>query len=320
MRIGSIGSAERFLEGLMDYRFYTLDVFTTERFGGNPLAVVLDAEALSSAEMQLIAREFGLSETVFVLKPTLPAHTAKVRIFTPVSELPFAGHPTVGSAILIAEQAAERNGMGDSDQDAIVVLEETIGTVRVGVRKRQGAAAFAEFDAPKLPEEAGEAPSTDRIALALGLMPGEVGFENHRPTVFSAGLPYVFVPVRGLDAIARIKTQTQHWADTFGGRGAVYAYCRETVHTHSAFHARMFDPGHNIAEDPATGSAAAAFAAVVYRFDDARDGQTRLEIEQGFEMGRPSHIMLELQVQGGTLKGVRIGGHAVIVQQGTIAV
>jgi trans-2,3-dihydro-3-hydroxyanthranilate isomerase len=304
----------------MEYRFHTLDVFTTERFGGNPLAVVLDADTLSSAQMQTIAREFGLSETVFVVNSSLPAHTARVRIFTPAIELPFAGHPTVGTAILLAELAAERNGIGGSDQDSLVVLEEAIGSVRVGVRRRGGGPAFAEFDAPKLPEEVGSAPASERIAATLGLMPSEVGVENHRPTVFTAGLPYIFVPVRGLDEIARIRPQVQHWQETFGERGAVYAYCRETVHTRSAFHARMFDPGHDIPEDPATGSAVAAFAAVVHRFDRRPDGQTRIGIEQGFEMGRPSHITLELQVQGGTLKGVRIGGHAVGVLKGTITV
>lgn len=304
----------------MDYRFQTLDVFTTERFGGNPLAVVLDADTLNSARMQSIAREFALSETVFVVKSSLPAHTARLRIFTPVAELPFAGHPTVGAAIVLAELAAERNGLADQHQDSLVVIEETIGTVRVGISRRRGEAAFAEFDAPKLPEEMGEPPAPERIAATLGLMPSEVGFENHRPTVFSAGLPYVFVPVRGLDDIARIRPQAQHWAETFGNRGAVYAYCRETVHTRSSFHARMFDPGHDIPEDPATGSAAAALAAVVHRFDQRPDGQTRLVIEQGFEMGRPSHIWLELQVQGSMLKGVRIGGHAVGVLKGTISV
>jgi trans-2,3-dihydro-3-hydroxyanthranilate isomerase len=304
----------------MDYRFHTLDVFTTERFGGNPLAVVLDADALTSAEMQTIAREFGLSETVFVLKSAQPAHTAKVRIFTPASELPFAGHPTVGTAILLAELAAERNGMADRDQDSLVVLEETIGTVRVGVRRRKGVAAFAEFDAPKLPEAVGEPPAIERIAAALGLMASEVGFENHRPTAFSAGLPYVFVPVRGLGEIARIRVQPQYWTEAFAEKGAIFAYCRETVHTRSAFHARMFAPGLGVTEDPATGSAAAAFAAVVHRFDGTPDGQTQLVVEQGFEMGRPSHISLELQVLAGALKGVRIGGHAVGVLEGTIKV
>ncbi len=304
----------------MDYRFHTLDVFTTERFGGNPLAVVLDADALTSNQMQTIAGEFGLSETVFVLKSAQAAHTAKLRIFTPGAELPFAGHPTVGAAILLAEIAAERNGLIDQDQDSLVVLEETIGTVRVGVKRRKGETAFAEFDAPKLPEEVGEAPPSDRIAQALGLMPNEIGVENHRPTVFSAGLPFVLVPVRGLGEIARIRLQRQHWPEVFGDKWAVYAYCRETLHTRSSFHARMFAPGLGVIEDPATGSAVAAFAAAIHRFDGTPDGQTRLNIEQGYEMGRPSQIALELQVQGGQLKGVRIGGHAIGVLTGTIKI
>jgi trans-2,3-dihydro-3-hydroxyanthranilate isomerase len=304
----------------MDYRFHTLDVFTTERFGGNPLAVVLDADPLSSAQMQAVAREFGLSETVFVLKSSQPAHTAKVRIFTPTSELPFAGHPTVGTAILMAELAATRNDMTDRDQDSLVVLEEAIGTVRIGVRRRKGVAAFAEFDAPRLPGPIGEPPSAERIATTLGLMANEIGFENHRPTAYSAGLPFVFVPIRGLNEIARIRIQPQHWSDTYADKGALFAYCRETVHTRSAFHARMFAPGLGVTEDPATGSAVAAFAAAVHRFDGTPDGQTRLVIEQGFEMGRPSHITLELQVLAGALKGVRIGGHAVGVLEGRIRV
>lgn len=304
----------------MDYRFHTLDVFTTERFGGNPLAVVLDADALNSAQMQTIAREFGLSETVFVVKSALPAHSAKLRIFTPGSEVPFAGHPTVGTAILLAELAAEKNGLADRDQESLVVMEETIGTVRVGVRRRKDGTAYAEFDAPKLPEELGEAPATERIAQALGLMSSEIGFENHRPTVFTAGLAFTFVPVRGLADTARIRLQPQHWAEAFGEKGAIYIYCRETLHTRSAFHARMFWPGAGVSEDPATGSAAAAFAAVVHRFDGTPDGTTRLSIEQGYEMGRPSEIALELQVQGSQLKGVRIGGHAVGVTRGMISV
>src|SRR5262245_14191532 len=134
----------------MGLDYHVLDVFTDTRFGGNPLAVVLGADDLDGARMQTIAREFNLSETVFVLK----AHTAKVRIFTPSSELPFAGHPTVGAAVLLSEMKASVSGAGE----ALVVLEAPIGTLRVGVRMRRGVAAFAEFDAPKLPEESGALP------------------------------------------------------------------------------------------------------------------------------------------------------------------
>ena len=134
----------------MHLHYHVLDVFTDKRFSGNPLAVVLDADGLDGAQMQTIAREFNLSETIFVLKAENPAHTARVRIFTPAAELGFAGHPTVGCAILLAEMRSPALVNGS---DAIVVLEESIGAVRVGVRMRAGTASFAEFDAPKLPEE-----------------------------------------------------------------------------------------------------------------------------------------------------------------------
>src|SRR5262249_27393878 len=159
--------------------YYVLDVFTRTPFHGNPLAVVLEADALETGRMQTIAKEFNLSETVFVQKPEREAHTARIRIFTPGREVPFAGHPTVGTGVLLAEL---RFTHGGSNGEALVVLEEKIGIVRVGVRLRAGVAPFAEFDAPKLPEDLGALPPTDRIAAALGLRTGEIGFENHRPT------------------------------------------------------------------------------------------------------------------------------------------
>jgi len=302
----------------MHLDYHIVDVFTDKRFGGNPLAVVLDADALDGARMQTIAREFNLSETVFVLKPQNRAHTARVRIFTPMAELPFAGHPTVGAATLLGElrtPAANDNG---GQGDALIVLEEAIGIVRVGVRLRQGTAAYAEFDAPKLPEESGSVPSTDRLAAALGLIPGEIGFENHRPTRYTAGNAFAFVPVASLAAIGKARVSSTH-GEAVKGQGA-FLYCRQTVHTASAFHARMFAPDNGIAEDPATGSAAAAFAGVVHRFDGLPDGTHKRIIEQGFEMGRPSLISLSLEIAAGKLGVVRVGGHAVRVAEGKIEV
>ena len=177
----------------MALRLHTLDVFTERRFGGNPLAVVHDADALDGKQMQTIARELNLSETVFLLKPENPAHSAKVRIFTPGRELPFAGHPTIGTAILLAELRSARSSNGE--RDAIIVLEQAIGTVRVGVRLRAGQAPFAEFDAPKLPEKAGTLAARDRLADALGLLPREIGFENHTALRIAAGNTFAFVPV-----------------------------------------------------------------------------------------------------------------------------
>jgi trans-2,3-dihydro-3-hydroxyanthranilate isomerase len=301
----------------MRLKFHTLDVFTETRFGGNPLAVVHDADALTDGQMQTIAREFALSETVFVQKSERPAHTAKLRIFTPGLELPFAGHPTVGTAVLLAElRAPEING----DHDALIVLELKVGTVRVGARQRPGKTTFAEFDVPKLPERGIALPSNDQLAAALGLIASEIGFENHRPTVYSAGVPFAFVPVASRDVIERANVQTQQWQEVFKDPypGGAFLYTRECVHASAQFHARMFWPSAGVLEDPATGGAAAAFAGVVHQFDSPRDGLHKRDIEQGFEMGRPSLINLSIEVRGNKLVGARIGGHAVRVTEGTI--
>jgi trans-2,3-dihydro-3-hydroxyanthranilate isomerase len=297
--------------------YHILDVFTNQRFGGNPLAVVLGADGLEPKRMQTIAREFNLSETVFVAKPQNQAHSAQVRIFTPAIEVPFAGHPTVGTAALLAQL---KSPAPSGDGDALIVLEEEIGPVRVGVRLRPGAAPFAEFDAPKLPQESGTLPPADRLAAALGLIPAEIGFENHRPTRFAAGNMFAFVPVASLEAMAKARVASTHWGTAFQGGIGAFLYCRQTVHNTSAFHARMFAPEHGVPEDPATGSAAVGFAGVVHRFDALPDSLHKRTIEQGFEMGRPSLIELSLQVEGSKLEAVRIGGHAVRVAEGMIEV
>lgn len=303
----------------MRLAFHTLDVFTERRFGGNPLAVVLGADALDTAQMAAIAREFNLSETVFVLKAENPMHSARMRIFTPGGEIPFAGHPTVGTAALLAELRTPAAG---GERDAIVALEQQIGTVRVGVKLKPNLAAFAEFDAPKLPERIGEPAPVERLSAALGLLPNEIGFENHKPSRFTAGNAFVFVPVASLEAIAKAEIRPQHWAAASWGASIVgtFLYTRQCIHTTSAFHARMFAPDFGVPEDPATGSAAAAFAGVIQHFDSPLDGPQRRIIEQGFEMGRPSFIQLSLAIKGGRLDTVRIGGHAVPVMSGTLEV
>lgn len=302
----------------MRLSFNTLDVFTDRRFGGNPLAVVHGAGGLTGGQMQAIAREFNLSETVFVLPSENPAHSARLRIFTPLKELPFAGHPTVGAAALLAEN---KFGPG-RDADALIVLEEGIGTIRVGVRLRKDQPPFAEFDAPKVPVEAGKLPPVDVLAAGLGLIPSEIGFENHRPVCYAAGSAFAFVPVASREAIARARVNGAHWAAAFQEQGIVgaYIYTRQCEHTTSAFHVRMFAPDVGVPEDPATGSAAVCFAGVIERFDDLRDGTHRRTIEQGFEMNRPSFLSLVLHVEGQRLQGVRIGGQSVRVSEGTIEV
>jgi trans-2,3-dihydro-3-hydroxyanthranilate isomerase len=302
----------------MALTFHTLDVFTDRRFGGNPLAVVLGADELAPPQMQTIARELNLSETVFVLKPDNPAHSAKIRIFTPGRELPFAGHPTIGTAILLAEL---RTPLANGERDAIIMLEQAIGTVRVGVRSRAGQAPFAEFDAPKLPQKAGTLAARDRLAGALGLLPREIGFENHTALRIAAGNTFAYVPVTSLDAIAKARVNGAHWAATFPDNevDGVYLYSRECVHKGAAFHARMFAPQLGVPEDPATGAAAVGFAGVLREFDVLPDGAHKRVIEQGYEMDRPSAIVLTLIVAGSKLDTVRIGGNAVRVVDGTMA-
>ena len=221
-----------------ELRFFTLDVFTETALAGNPLAVVVDADGLDDQRMQAIAREFNLSETVFVLEPRNPVHSARVRIFTPTRELPFAGHPTIGAACLIGHlRAQDMLGTGDLR----IVLEEPVGDVVCLVRRRQGRALAADFALPRLPERLEGAPTPAEIALGLGLTPDDIGFDRHQPSLFSAGAPFLFVPVRSLPAVARPRLGDMPWSQNLGP--AAYLYTREVVETGSAFHARMFGGG-----------------------------------------------------------------------------
>jgi trans-2,3-dihydro-3-hydroxyanthranilate isomerase len=301
----------------MALTYHILDVFTDRPFGGNPLAVVLDSDRLSSADMQTIAREFNLSETVFVLTPTSSGHTARIRIFTPSRELAFAGHPTLGAAVLLAELRAP---LLNGDRDAIIALEEEIGSVRVGVRLRPQAAAYGEFDAPKTASTLERLPEPEEISAAVGLIPTEIGFENHKPTLLRASNTFAFVPVSNLEAMTKVKVAPLHWSRAFTARGihGVYLYTRQCVRVQSAFHARMFAPDLGVPEDPATGSASAGFAHVINEFDDLPDGTHKRAIEQGIEMGRPSAITLTMTIGRGKLETVRIGGHAIRVAEGTL--
>lgn len=303
----------------MAHRFYTLDVFTQRAFAGNPLAVVLGADDLDDARMQAIAAEFGLSETVFLVAPENAAHNARARIFTPVRELPFAGHPTVGAAVLLAH-LRYGEAEDETERDAMVMIEEEVGLIRAGVRLITDRASFAVFDVPALPKADDCVPPLDDLVHAVGLVASDIGFDNHRLIGAGLGISFVFVPVHDREALARARLNHVFWQAAFGGTpaSAAYLYCRDAEEEGHDFRARMFAPDFGVVEDPATGAAAAAFAAVLARFDPLGDGEHRLWIEQGYEIGRPSQIMLELEMAGGALDAVRIGGHAVIVQEGTI--
>lgn len=293
------------------------DVFTGESLSGNPLAVVFDAEGLADGRMQAIAREFNLSETVFVLPPENPAHSARIRIFTPGRELPFAGHPTVGTAIALAERDGVRN-----DLDAVSVLEEAVGPVRCVVRFPEGTAAFAEFDLPRLSQRLAAEFDTQKVADALCISAADIGFENHRLSLWNAGVPFVMVPVRSPQVATQIAFDPHLWEKAMASAGdrtlSAYVYSRGGEDHNAQFHARMFSPDMGIPEDPATGGAVAAMSGAIHHFDALGDGRHALMIEQGVEMGRPSHIHLHIEAESGRIARARIGGQAAKIASGQL--
>src|SRR5262245_16954282 len=294
-------------------RFAVYDVFTETPFAGNPLAVVFDADALSDAQMQTIAREFNLSETVFIRSAAKTRRAAAIRIFTPTKELPFAGHPTIGAAVALAES---QYGAREA-RDMVFVLDAVIGPVRCGVKIAAGAASFAEFATPRLAQPAGSDPSVEAAAHALGLGPADIGFSAHKPSVFSVGVPFAMIPVASTQALARAKPAAESLSQALGAT-EIYVYTRAEREAAYSFRARMFAPEIGIIEDPATGGAAAAFAGVLARFEDLPDGWHTLPIMQGVEMGRPSLIGLEVQIEKAALAGARIAGKAVKISEGVL--
>ncbi len=301
-----------------DYAIY--DVFTDRKLAGNPLAVIFDGAGLSDQAMQAIAAEMNLSETVFILPADHASHTARIRIFTPGRELPFAGHPTVGSAIALAE----RTYHGDAaSMDIVSVLEETVGPVRCAVRVRPGEASFAEFDLPRISVSHPEH-QLDRqgLADALSVKASAIGFENHLPMVWSAGVPFLLVPLHDVASMESVDFDPQLWERvaplTEGRLTSAYLYCRGGVHHGAKFHARMFSPDMGISEDPATGSAVAALSGAIHHFDGLPDGHHPMMIEQGVEMGRPSYIHLQVEVKDGGISRARIGGQAVRLATGIL--
>ena len=298
-------------------RFHTLDVFTDSRFGGNPLAVVLGGESLPDATMQLVAREFNLSETVFVLPPNHPDATHRARIFTPARELPFAGHPTIGTALLLAALGKARARDGGS----LVVLEEKVGLVPVTIRAANGNAPFAQLTSARLPEQGPPAPDAAVLAEALSLDAADVLSDGvERPEGWSCGVPYLMVPLRDRAALGRASLIEDRWRRTLRQYWSpdVYVFCRDPELPGSTIRARMFAPEFGIAEDPATGSAAVALAGYLAARTPGAAGTLRWTIEQGFEMGRPSLLYLEAEKNGGVLGAVRLGGSAVQVLEGTL--
>jgi trans-2,3-dihydro-3-hydroxyanthranilate isomerase len=300
----------------MQLEFVTVDVFTDRRFGGNPLAVVLNADGLSAEQMQGIAGEFNLSETTFVLPSKDPAHTAEVRIFTPKAELPFAGHPNVGTGFVLAS-LGRVYGRPTGDP---LLFEEKAGLVPLALLRDAGAIVGARLTAPQ-PLLRGAEIDADVVAAACSLAVADIETRNHRPCVASCGTAFIFAELKSRQALAMAQPRPEIFARHFPVDGAtgIHLYLRDAAEG-ADIRARMFAPLHGVAEDPATGSANVALAGLLATLRPEPELSLDLRIIQGVEMGRPSVLDASAQKRAARVVETRIGGRCVFVARGTIEV
>jgi trans-2,3-dihydro-3-hydroxyanthranilate isomerase len=303
------------------YSYFWLDVFTQQVFGGNQLAVFPDAQGLSDTQMQQIAREFNISETVFLFPPQTPTGTRKVRIFTPGRELPFAGHPTIGAVHVLATM-----GRGPhTSPPRQVILEELVGPVPVSIEEQSGGALFIKLSAARAPEFRPLTIDPKAFAPTLHLEPAD--FESPLPAgMVSCGTPFVILPLKNADALRRARLNIDAWRSLVatGALGTtepswtehVYPVTNDASVRPADLRVRMFAPDLGVTEDPATGSAAACLAAHLAKHVTRPDGTLKWTIEQGIEMGRKSTLYLEADKNDGDVMAVRVGGYAVTVSEG----
>jgi trans-2,3-dihydro-3-hydroxyanthranilate isomerase len=297
----------------MQRRYITVDVFTDRAFGGNPLAVVLDAGGLSTAQMQAIAIEFNYSETTFVLPPRDAAHDAQVRIFTVYTELPFAGHPNVGTAFVLATQAAK--------PPARLKFEEVAGLVAVEILTEASKVVGAELTAPQTLRKS-TAFSAEQAAACISLSPADIRTDRHPPLVVSVGMPFLVAELSSRDALRRARPDAAAFARTLPCDGAlsIYFYTQDVPEAQKPcdLQARMFHPGASgLSEDPATGSATVAAAALLADLAGERDGELKLRIGQGVDMGRPSLLLTRIRKENGAVVSAHVGGRCVQMMEGT---
>lgn len=301
----------------MRYRYLTADVFTDKPFGGNQLAVFPDAKALDDERMFALAREFNFSETTFVFPPE-KGGTRRLRIWTPGGEVPFAGHPTVGTAHVLAE-IGEIPLEGESTS---IVFEEEVGPVPVTIRASAGKPVFAQLSVAKLPEVGPPVPTRETLASMLSLEPKDLVGGHFSPQSVSCGLPFLFVALKDRAAVKRSRIRMDQWERTLGSAWAsmIMVFSRDPEREGSDIRARMYAPGISVPEDPATGSACAALGGYLAARDTRQEGTLRWVVEQGFEMGRPSIIEVEADKRAGAITAVRVGGASVTMGEGTIRV
>ncbi|WP_240229774.1 PhzF family phenazine biosynthesis protein [Devosia lacusdianchii] len=291
----------------MKLNYLMLDVFTRERLKGNQLAVVTKADGLLDGEMQAIAREFNLSETVFILKPNAERNTAAIRIFTPHTELPFAGHPTVGASVVLGLQ----------NKVSAVRLEEKVGLITALFEKSDKRSGEARFALPRLPSRVAPLPDKLGMAQALGIEIEDIGCDMYQPGVYSAGVTFHLVPVRDAEVLRRVKANPAIWNKVFHhDHNSAYVFTLTPDEPDNDLAARMF--GMDIGEDPGTGSAAAALIGLLSEHANLATGQADFVLRQGHEMGRPCRITIQLRKENDVLIHGGIGGHAVIVGEGVL--
>ncbi len=300
----------------MKHKYYTCDVFTDQRFGGNQLAVFPDAASIPEHLFQSIAKEFNFSETTFVFSPTNSKNTKRVRIFTPGGELPFAGHPTVGTAFVLGAIGQIKI----SKEETNIIFEEGVGDVPVKIFSRNNKPIFAQLTAAKLPEFF-SAPGGDEIAHFLSLASNDLD-KNFPIQVVSCGVPFLFAAVTSRAALKHIRINIEKMETALRSCKAkdVFIFTTDAEQTDSQFRARMFAPLLGIPEDPATGSAAASFAGYLAEKNPLNDGVVKWKIEQGFEMGRPSLLFVEADKQNGETQAIRVGGNVVMISEGEMEI
>lgn len=300
-------------------KFYQADVFTSQPFGGNPVAVFPDADGLTDDELQQIAREMNLSETVFVFPPTDPAAVARLRIFTPTQEIPFAGHPVLGTFYVLAQLGR----ISIQEPVTPVVQECNIGLFPVELHAEQSRVVRVVMSQPK-PEFLDPIDVVDDVYLIGGALslPKHVIADTKWPLqVVSTGLPVLIVPVRTLTAVRSINPDASaiiNVCERFGANG-IMVFTTVTVESFASVHARMFAPKIGILEDPATGSAGGALGAYLVQNGVVEVGPTTdILIEQGYEIDRPSRILVQVESDDDVIQGVKVGGHCVMVVEGTL--
>lgn len=297
-------------------RYITLDVFTDRMFGGNQLAVFPDATGIPEELLLPITREFNFSEVTFCYPPPDANHTRRVRIFTPGAEMPFAGHPTIGTA---ATLALTEGLLGDA-REGRFTLALGVGSVPVDVRVERDGLAWAELSVAKLPEIGPQAPTINTLADILSLEPSDLVGGSLSPQAVSCGIPFLLVPLKSVAALERARVRLERWESTLKKFWApeVLVAARDPESGEQHWRARMFAPGLSVPEDPATGSAIAAFGGWLAMKDSRADAEFAWTVRQGVEMGRPSLLQVRATKVAGAVTAVRVAGHAVLTGEGTL--